>query len=413
MSVTVHDMHPLTSRLAWETAHRRRNRLAVRFFLFSVAGIYGVMLLDAKVGLPIIFRLIVDGILLASIAYAGYLVKVTPESEISAAVRRIDSENAELENAFINACDFSSRLSQPISPTTAGLMRIEIARAEAAAAPLVKQFQDNCPLWQRPIIRKLLTILLMALLPIPICPRFFGFEVPRFLLSWEGTPPFTWTDFHISPSNPVVGRGGEVSFRATLGGKLPDRLDLVSQSGNGTPSRAPLMPEPDGTYRFTLKHLLADTSIQLQGETGRSCWVTIRVLHPVLQSGGRPSHQRSGKMLHQSLTISSHWAGKSKRHEQPNGRIKQSTGKSTANRSGKMIANVNHSSGNQDTGIGMKSNTNSSLPAPGSIQAERVTEPAGQAPTPIGAAPLGCPPEYRQLDAAYFKAVATGGRHSR
>ena len=78
-----------------------------------------------------------------------------------------------------------------------------------------------------------------------------------------------------------------------------------------------------------------------------------------------------------------------------------------------MVSSANNPYGKRAIGTGMKSNKNMTLSAVSSIQGERMAEPAGQAQAPIGIAPSGCPPEYRQLDAAYFKAVATGGRHSR
>ena len=127
---------------------------------------------------------------------------------------------------------------------------------------------------------------------------------------------------------------------------------------NGAPSRTPLLPGPDGTYRFTLKHLLADTSIRLQADTGRSRWITIRVINPVLQPDGRSSHQKSGKSRHQSLAASSQLAGKSKRPDKLNNLLKQSTGNSIASRSGTMVSSANGPYGKRIAGAGMKSSKN-------------------------------------------------------
>src|SRR5438105_4810233 len=68
------------------------------------------------------------------------------------------------------------------------------------------------------------TVLGVAALTVVLVPRAWQFEVPRFALFWADSPPFTLTDFHVTPGSLHVKTGGSVEIRVTMGGVPPDNV---------------------------------------------------------------------------------------------------------------------------------------------------------------------------------------------
>jgi len=188
----------------------------------------------------------------------------------------LEKKHPELENAFINAVQFSAQVSrQPENPSTP-LMRTEIARAEREAERL--SVQDAAEFFAVRRARcHLMTVISMALLPLLLFPRAYRFEVPRFLLFWIDYPPFTLTDFDIQPAGAHVRVGESITIRVHVRGLQPDSLVLVTGTARGRERQTPFFIADRSEYAQTLENLSVDTWYYVHANTGRSTRYLIRV----------------------------------------------------------------------------------------------------------------------------------------
>lgn len=188
----------------------------------------------------------------------------------------LEQKHPELENALINAVQFSAQVGQQPENPSAPLMRIEIARAETEAERLPAQDAADFSAAQR-ARRRLMVVIGMALLPLLLFPRAYRFEVPRFLLFWIDYPPFTLTDFDVRPAGARVKVGESVTIRVRVGGLQPDSLTLVTSTDRGPERQTPLFIADRGEYTQTLENLTTDTWYYVRANTGRSARYLIRV----------------------------------------------------------------------------------------------------------------------------------------
>lgn len=190
--------------------------------------------------------------------------------------REIEAQRPELDNALIHAIQFGPTLAQAADARTADLMRREIARGEQEAAHL--------PLAQviarMPLLRERRALLLLAgflLLSLLLFPRAYRFEVPRFFAFWGDFPPFTLTDFEVSPTQARVRSGEGLSLTVRVGGLRPHRLELRSGSAGEAGQSTPLIATDNGLYTAQLEHLTRDTWYAVVADTGRTAHYWARV----------------------------------------------------------------------------------------------------------------------------------------
>ncbi len=180
--------------------------------------------------------------------------------------REIEALHPGLDNALIHAVQFGS---QPtLTGTQADLIRRELARAERETAHLSPQ----AGVARAPMQRQRLGFVLVGgfmLLTALLIPRAYRFELPRFFAPWLDTPPFTLTDFDVSPAGAVVRSGESLVVSVKVGGWLPHRLELMT--GNGKTLQPTTMTATgDGTYVAQLDRLTQDTAYYVSADTGRS-----------------------------------------------------------------------------------------------------------------------------------------------
>ncbi|HXG23333.1 MAG TPA: hypothetical protein VNJ09_02165 [Chthonomonadales bacterium] len=188
----------------------------------------------------------------------------------------LEQKHPELENALINAVQFSTQVDrQPENPATP-LMRLEMARAEKEAQHLSAQDGADFSAVLR-ARRHLMLAVGIALLPLLLFPRAYRFEVPRFLLFWMDYPPFTLTDFDVRPAGARVKVGESVTIRVHVEGLQPDSLTLVTGTGRGRERQTPLFVADRGAYMQTLENLTTDTWYYVRANTGRSARYLIQV----------------------------------------------------------------------------------------------------------------------------------------
>ncbi len=180
--------------------------------------------------------------------------------------REIESLHPGLDNALIHAVQFGS---QPeLTGPQAELIRRELARTEREAAHLSPQAGVS----SAPLQRQRFCALLVAgflLLTAVLTPRIYRFELPRFFAPWLDTPPFTLTDFSVSPAGAVVRSGESLVIGVHVGGWMPHRLELMTGVGKTLLPTA-LTATGDGTYTAQLDRLTQDTAYFVAADTGRS-----------------------------------------------------------------------------------------------------------------------------------------------
>lgn len=190
--------------------------------------------------------------------------RIAPREEQVA--REIEALYPDLDNALIHAVQFGTE-SDLVGPQ-AELVRRELARAEREAAQLPPQAGAA----RNPIQRQHLYTLLVGgflLVTALLTPRVYRFELPRFFAPWLDTPPFTLTDFAVSPAGAVVRSGEGLMIQVRVGGWMPRRLELMTGSGKTLQPTA-LTATGDGTYTAQLDHLTQDTAYFVSADTGRS-----------------------------------------------------------------------------------------------------------------------------------------------
>jgi len=190
--------------------------------------------------------------------------------------REIEAQRPELDNALIHAVQFGPTLAQAADARTADLMRREIARGEQEAAHLsLEQVIARTPL-----LRERRALLLLAgfiLLSLLLFPRAYRFEVPRFFAFWGDFPPFTLTDFDVSPTQARVRSGEGLTLSVRVGGLLPKRLELLSGGAGEAGQSTPLIATDNGLYTAQLEHLTRDTWYAVVADTGRTARYWARV----------------------------------------------------------------------------------------------------------------------------------------
>lgn len=250
-------------------------RLAAR----ALALLLAAMALDLLFPLDGVFRgLFMIGLALGVLHAARGLRKRRKAEalRLERAAMLLERRHPEVENALINAVQFSAELAKVPTGPAAPLMRREIARAEREAARL--PVQDAVDLAAVSRARKPLLLLCAFLgLSVLLFPRAYRFEAPRFLLFWADYPPFTLTDFHVTPQGARVKVGGSVTLTVRLGGLIPDTLTLVTATRRERERTTPLYAAENGAYAQTLENLTADTWYYVRASTGRSARYLIRV----------------------------------------------------------------------------------------------------------------------------------------
>lgn len=190
--------------------------------------------------------------------------------------RDIERRRPEMDNALIHAVQFQSALAQESDPPVVSLIRRELARAEQAASQLpLRDVVERIPLQRQQ--RALAVVIGSLVLSLLLFPRVYRFEVPRFSAFWADSPPFTLTDFTVSPTGTRVRAGEGVIVTVRIGGLQPHRLELLT-GGAGTPAQpVPLTEVDSNVYTAQLEGLSRDTWYYAAADTGRSARYWVRV----------------------------------------------------------------------------------------------------------------------------------------
>ena len=264
-----------------ETARRLQTRARLTAQAFAVLWRAGLALivafaLDMVWPWPIVLRVLflivwVGGIMVGLLRSWRQERQVVPREEQVA--REIEALHPGLDNALIHAVQFGAQ--SDLTGPQAELIRRELARAEQEAAHLPPQTGAS----RAPVQRQRLYAMLVAgflLLTAIAAPRVYKFELPRFFAPWLDTPPFTLTDFSVSPAGAVVRSGESLVIRVHVGGWMPHRMELMTGTGETMQPMA-LTSTGDGNYTAQLDRLTQDTAYFVSADTGRSARYRVHV----------------------------------------------------------------------------------------------------------------------------------------
>ena len=267
----------------------------------SATAILMAMLLDVVWPLPAGPRAVFVGM------WLGYLTVISVKARRMSRrsrknpeqiARQIELLRPDLDNALIHSLQFEG------SPTgdaeEAAFLHREIERAENAASGLdAKKLVDLKSVKRE---RKRLAFLLLLLAGIGICfPRFFRFELPRFSGFWQDRPPFTLTDFRVSPGNIVLPPGGSFTVTVQTSGAEPHSMELICGTNLSAQASVALLPDGNGSYSGKLSRLNADTWYYALSDTGRSPRYQAQVASSPRLRMSRSTAHRHAPPMHSSF----------------------------------------------------------------------------------------------------------------
>lgn len=249
----------------------------------AIAILWLVVVLDILADLPAWLRAIIT--LLGPLTLFGQLrrrLRVSRQPEetepgLEHVAALLDRERPEAEGSLLAAVQLAQ--SPEARRGAAGrLVALALARAHALASEMLG---TERPVTAAPRIKRIVVSACAATLLFFLAfPRVVRFELPRFLLPWRDYPPFSLTDFHVTPGDIVVKAGADITLEARLSGKLPESVDLVTHPAGGRSSAVALTPADGAIYRQRLQGVRENMVYYFRAETGRSRGYKITVHDP-------------------------------------------------------------------------------------------------------------------------------------
>ncbi|MEQ8850656.1 MAG: hypothetical protein RIB32_02625 [Phycisphaerales bacterium] len=243
----------------------------------------GSLILDASIPLPSVARFALDVIIILMLARILF-VFIRPErrrTSLLAAARRLE-ERAQLAfNPVVNALQLREAAMESV-----GWDEALVRRAVDDGVDAVEKTRETSVTDSRPLRRAWLAVLgscVAIVLVAAASPRLFAMGLPRFIEPFADHPPFTRTNFDIGVTPDAPLWGDDVRIDVTLGGPLPEALDLVIlDADGGVRQRVPMIadrmdasatPEtagPPTSYSLRLERLREPVAFHIAGSTGRS-----------------------------------------------------------------------------------------------------------------------------------------------
>jgi hypothetical protein len=287
----------LRSRLAGWMALRSVLASAAMMGALTLAAVLADAAVDlpeaVRVAAPIALGAAVFGVLLAGIVSWRRLTEMV-------LARALERKDPALGNRLSNAVDLSYRTGD--SPVQEFLRReaVEQGRRSAAEVPARQFMGRSVPRVLLALVCSLLgwgTLFLAA-------PDLVRAVLPRFLDARGDHPPFSRLILSVNPGPASVLYGGQMEVRATVGGRLADKLWLVQRTGKRE-TRAIMFLAPDKSFFQTLANLREATEYWVTDGTARSRRfpvailttpqiVDVEVMMEFPEYTGKPAH--SGKL---------------------------------------------------------------------------------------------------------------------
>jgi hypothetical protein len=153
-----------------------------------------------------------------------------------------------------------------ISVGLATLAAAEAARA-AGQVPLGRAAPWRS-LWRALCAVALVSVVVAAL---KIClPGMAWTQWSRFVHPYADVPPFSLTEFEVTPGNKNIVYGSELEISATVRGAPVEQVELVLASGHGREPPLPMFPEAGGRWRTVLTKVVEPTDYFVRAYRARS-----------------------------------------------------------------------------------------------------------------------------------------------
>lgn len=202
--------------------------------------------------------------------------------------RIIEKSNPDLNNTLINAVEFSERIEKgDIQSASKELM----ASGVKLGVSTLDQVEDYTSLSPHALVRERKIFLSVAALWVITAVVFFGWfftEVARFINPFGDHPPYSATKITVDPGNVVVEYGNNLIVNATVKGKIPKRLTLVTRGADGIVNNAiqlfdssfeeGLDTKPkEGKFYQTIENVRTEMEYFIRFEGSRSKYFTIDI----------------------------------------------------------------------------------------------------------------------------------------
>ncbi|MEN6459163.1 MAG: hypothetical protein ABFC63_09555 [Thermoguttaceae bacterium] len=156
------------------------------------------------------------------------------------------------------------------TPLSAGLATLAANDAAWAAADVSLSLAAP---W-RPLRRALAAVVLLAAVVgalTIVLPGMVGVQWNRFARPNADTPPFSRTEFEVTPGNKLdVIYGSDLEICAAVHGAAVDQVELVLTSAGGQEPPLPMFPEADGRWRTVLTKVVEPTEYFVRAYRARS-----------------------------------------------------------------------------------------------------------------------------------------------
>ena len=219
-------------------------------------------------------RLYLDLCYVAAIIAAGVFTLWNQHRAVSRSrmlTRMIEEKHPELQNALINAVDFSDQLDRDKHrKITADLMYRAICDAQAR----LDELPDLKALRPPSLKREVYVLLALAGTTIVLAVaafHVFSAIVPRYVLPFGDYPPYCATRFDVQPAGTTVDYGDNQKIVVTTSGRLPESVSLVLRSLDGVELAAfPMFASNEGIFFQTIENVQDDVDYFARTGRGRS-----------------------------------------------------------------------------------------------------------------------------------------------
>jgi hypothetical protein len=161
-------------------------------------------------------------------------------------------KNSNPDNAPTPTLPRSTGRGSEEAPLTTGLAQLAVRHAAA----IVRDIAPTAAVPGKTLVRPLFAARWIAVAIVVIAlvaPRLVATQWLRFADPFGDHPPYSRMTFSVDPGNTSVIYGGSIDVRATVGGGVADRMELVLSGSENEP--LPMFPEGDGKWRATVANV--------------------------------------------------------------------------------------------------------------------------------------------------------------
>jgi hypothetical protein len=169
----------------------------------------------------------------------------------------------------------TGRGSEEKAALTEGLAQLAVRHAAA----IVREIAPAAAVPGKALVRPLFaagSIAVAIVAIVLVAPRLVATQWLRFVDPFGDHPPYSRLTFAVDPGNASVIYGGSIDVRATVGGGVADRMELVLSGSSDEP--LPMFPEGDGKWRATVANVTTPQSYLVRSGRARTSHYNLSVI---------------------------------------------------------------------------------------------------------------------------------------